>query len=729
MRKRADFRTGMCGAVASMGIWATLTAAAANAQAAEADDTPPAIQSSATTLPALEVQATREAAVGLVARRSAAGTKTDTPIEEIPQTLNVITAEQIDATGSTTVNEALRYLPGVSGYSMDGRSDWFAAIRGFRPSVFVDGLQVPNTTNLSTWAVDPYMIDSIAVLRGPASILYGQGDPGATADVVTKQADGERVREAQFQLGNSARKQLAFDIGDKLDPSGVWSYRIVATARDANAATGPNADRRVALAPSIRWRPDARTSLTIAGSYLQDWSDVSSNLLPASGTVLPNPNGRISPDLYTGDSATSFFRRRQWSIGYRFEHELDNVWTLRQNARYMRLSMDSSAMMGGGLDPFDPSGATMMRLAGRFQPSYSRLDVDNQAQARFVTGPLEHTVLTGFEYNRQTSVNSMAMGPGPGLNLFDGSVVALPPALQAMPPTAVSTTTTADMFGLYAQDQIKWRRWVLTVGGREDWSFSTQDDHRSGARVQQNEHAFTGRAGVSYLGDFGLSPYVSYSTSFNPVIGVNLAGGGIPVPTKGRQIEAGLRWRVPGRNLMLSAALYQIDQTHVAVPSPDDPTSNFYIQTGKIRSRGFEFSAVGNVTRELSVVAAYAYQDVKNTSATGDAQDKWPVDLPHPRQMASLWGDWTWRTGPLAGLGFGAGIRYQSGVAGAADNSLYVPSYTLYDAAVHYDAGSWRFSANAHNLFDRRAVSGCQSATACAYGGGRSVIASATYYW
>jgi iron complex outermembrane recepter protein len=681
-------------------------------------------------LPALQIEAKREKSVGLVGRRSNSGTKTDTPIDEIPQTLNVVTAEQIEATGATTVNEALRYIPGVSEYSMDSRSDWFMSIRGFRPSVFVDGLQVPGTVNLSTWGVDPYMIDGITVLRGPASILYGQGDPGATIDVQTKMANGERVREAQLQLGNYARKQFSLDVGDRIDKDGVWSYRFVATARDANATTGPHADRHVAIAPSIRWRPSARTSLTVTASYLQDWGDLTSSMLPARGTVLPNPNGTISDSLYTGDPATSFFRKKQWSIGYHFEHELNSALTFRQNTRYMRMSMDSMTVMGGGLDPRDPSEAVMARLGGRFQPGYTRFDVDNQLQARFATGPVDHTVLVGAEYNRQTSVNSMTMGIAPGLNLFSGEGVPLPPALLTAPPFAkVDATTAADMFGVYAQDQIKWRRWTVTLGGRQDWSFSTLDDHDSGMRLRQVDHAFSGRAGVTYQGDYGLSPFISYSTSFNPSVGVNLAGGGLPVPTRGRQIEAGLRWRVPGKNLLLSASVYQIDQTHVAVPAPEDVTSTFFVQTGKVRSRGVEFSAIGNITRELSVIAAYAYQDVKNISATGAAQDKWPVDLPHPRQMASLWGDWTWRTGPLAGLGIGAGLRYQSGLAGAADNSLYVPSYTLYDAAIHFDMRNWRVSVNAQNIFNRRFVSGCQSDAACAYGAGRTITANATYNW
>lgn len=279
------------------------------------------------TLPAITVNAASEGdgTVGLVAKRSRTGTKTDTPINEIPQTINVVTAQQIEMTGATDVNAALRYVPGFSTYGSDNRSDWYAALRGFTPTAYVNGLQVPNTINLASWRVDPYMIDSINVLRGPTSVLYGAGDPGAIVDVQTKLADGERVREAGVQIGNYARKQFMIDVGDKLDADGKYAYRFVGVARDGNALTGPNNDQRVALAPSFRWRPNADTSLTLSATYLQDWGDISSNFLPAVGTVLPNPNGQINKDVYEGDPNFNYYRKKQWSVGYQFEQNLTSA--------------------------------------------------------------------------------------------------------------------------------------------------------------------------------------------------------------------------------------------------------------------------------------------------------------------------------------------------------------------------------------------------------------------
>ncbi|KVZ18825.1 TonB-dependent siderophore receptor [Burkholderia stagnalis] len=685
------------------------------------------------TLPAISVSAASEGdgTVGLVARRSTTGTKTDTPINEIPQTINVVTAQQIEMTGATDVNQALRYIPGFSSYGSDNRSDWYAALRGFTPTAYVNGLQVPNTINLASWRVDPYMIDSITVLRGPTSVLYGAGDPGAIVDVQTKLANGERVREAGVELGNYARKQFMIDVGDKLDADGKYAYRFVGVARDGNAVTGPNNDQRVALAPSFRWRPNADTSLTVAATYLQDWGDISSNFLPASGTVLPNPNGQLEHDVYSGDPNFNHYRKKQWSLGYQFEHNLNSMWTFRQNVRYMRLSLDNGSVWGAGF--VDGSTTDISRWAGLFQMNYSRFDIDNNVQARFGTGPLEHTLLLGFQYNRQTSTDSEWIAAAPTLNIYNPVYTPVTSAVFADPSATgrTDTYTTMNTFGVYAQDQIRWNRWTLTLGGREDWVNMRQDDRAGGTQSKADVTAFTGRVGLTYQGDYGLSPYVSYATSFNPLIGVKMFGGGLPLPTRGKQVELGLRWQPPGKNLMLNAAIYQINQTNVLTPTPTslDPQNTTSVQTGEVRSRGIELSATGKVTPNLSIIASYVYQDVKNVKANDASLDKWPVDIPRPRQMASLWADWTWHTGPLAGFGLGGGVRYQSASAGAQDNSLSVASYTLYDAAIHYDTRNWRFAVNATNLFNRHYISGCQSSSVCLFGNERTVVATAKYNW
>ncbi|WP_175696268.1 TonB-dependent siderophore receptor [Burkholderia ambifaria] len=717
-------------AIAAGGTLCAAAAGGAHAQASNAAVTPPA--DAAALLPKIDVTGEAgRASLGLVGLRTATATRTDTPIAEIPQTTNVVTAQQIEMTGATDLNQALRYVPGFATFGSDTRTDWYAALRGFTPTLYVDGVAAPNTAVIANWRVDPYTIDSIAVLRGPTSVLYGAGEPGAIVDAHTKLADGERVREAGVQIGNYARKQTMLDIGDKLDPDGRYAYRFVGVARDGNAVTGPNADRRVAVAPSFRWRPTADTSLTVSASFLQDHGDISSNFLPASGTVLPNRNGRLSQDIYMGDPTFNDYRKKQWSLGYALEHRVNPIWTLQQDVRWSRLSLDDATVFGNGFLP--GSTTNMMRFAGLFQLNYSRLDIDNRAQARFATGPLEHTLLLGLQFDRQTTTNSVWLALAPSLNLYHPVYRPVTAAIFSGRTSLghVDQYTAMNSLGAYAQDQIRWNRWTLTLGGREDRVNARFDDRAARIGTQQDVSAFSGRVGLTYQGDAGWSPYVSYSTSFDPVIGVRMYGGGLPKPTRGKQTEAGLRWQPAGRNLMLTAAVYRIDQTNVVTPTPTnlDPTGTSSVQTGKVRSRGIELSAVGNVTRELSIVASYVYQDVKNVQANDASLNNWPVSVPLPRQMASLWTDWTWHTGALSGLGVGAGVRYQSASAGAPDNSLTVPSATLYDLAMHYEVRHWRFALNVANVFDRRYVGGCQSYAVCVFGNERTVLASAKYNW
>ena len=430
---------------------------------------------------------------------------------------------------------------------------------------------MPKTLNLASWRVEPYTIDSITVLRGPTSVLYGQGDPGAIVDVQSKLANGDRIREIEVQVGNYARKQLAFDIGDTANSDGTLSYRLIGVGRDGNSQTGPNKDGRIAFTPSLRWQPSAATSLTLSATYLDDRSDIASNFLPAQGMVLHNPNGRISRDVYTGEPDFNYYRKKQWSLGYAFEHKPDSTWTLRQNVRLMHSQLNNRSVWGGGLDASDRTMASISRYAGIFQFNYSRFDIDNQAEAKFRTGGLQHTLLAGLEYNRQSTTDSEMLAQAPSLNLYN-------------PPTAESTIrcsmvpTRSPHRHLHHHEHGRpvpagpdLERWVLTLGGRKDWARTRQTDREADTRSSQLDQAFSGRVGLTYLGDYGLSPYISYSTSFNPVGNTRLASGDWAAPTKGKQIEAGLRWQPDGENLTLNAAVYQIKQTNVLTPNLDDP--------------------------------------------------------------------------------------------------------------------------------------------------------------
>ncbi len=687
-------------------------------------------------LPTVTVSASaqREAAngpvIGYIATRSATGSKTDVPLAEVPQSISVVTRDRFEAQGAQSVNEALRYTASVSSYGAGTRSDWYTAVRGFVPNTYLNGLQLPTTINLASWRVDPWQLERVELLRGPASVLYGQGDPGGTINMVSKLPTLEPIRELELQYGTQARKQIAGDFGGKLDEDGKFSYRLTALARDGNLPLGPFKDQRLMVAPSLTWRPDADTTLTLMASYLRDKTNASDSFLPAQGTILPNPNGRLSPRLFTGSPDFDSFEKTQYSLGYQFEHRFNDTWTVRQNLRYDYLRLDDNMTYGVGLDPSDPTLRTMLRYAGIAQPRYGHFEVDTQAQAVFDTGALRHTLLLGVDYLRQRTVDTENYALTSSLDLYnpvyaptDRSIFNGPNAYPQ------DTRQVQSQVGLYLQDQIKFaERWVLTLGGRNDWLDTRTDDRLASTSAARRDSAFTGRVGLVYLAPAGLSPYISYSTSFSPTMGTDRNGQAFK-PTQGRQVEAGVKFMRPDGKTSITAALFQIHQRNVLTPDLNDPTGRFNTQTGEVRSQGFELEAIAEVMPGLNVIASYTYQDVRNTQANDSTLNKWPTAIPTPREMASLWADYRLRGGTFAGLGFGAGVRYVSPTAGSPDNSLHVPGYALLDAAITYRIPHWRFALNATNLGNREFVAGCYDATRCIYGNGRTVIASARYAW
>ncbi|AXK40156.1 TonB-dependent siderophore receptor [Crenobacter cavernae] len=682
---------------------------------------------------------------GYVVQRSAAGMKTDTPLIETPQSVSVITRDRIEDYGARSVNEALSYSAGVSTYGASSRSDWYTYVRGFSPNVYLDGLKLPVTKNAASWIVEPYLLERIELLRGPASVLYGQGDPGGTVNLVSKKPALKPVREIELGVGNHGHQRLGLDLGGAIDENGEWSYRLVGFGRSEDLPTGPHASDRVLLAPSLTWRPSAATRLTLQAGFLKDDTDSSDNFLPAQGTVLPNPNGKISRDLYTGDPGFSRYKKEQQWLGYQFEHRFDDALAFRQNLLLSKLDVDNNSVYGWGLSPLDPSRRTLFRLADIFNTSAERVSLDNQLEARFATGSVRHTLLAGLDYQQQ-KLDEVSRNIPRMMGLF------APLALDLFRP--VYQPITADRFGpqtnksekqeqlgLYLQDQLSFGpRWTAVLGLRHDRADTHTDTTGASLnKAERDDSATTGRIGLVYQAGNGFAPYVGYSTSFLPYFQSNPDGSTFE-PSRGKQYEAGVKYQPEGGRTSLTTAIWDLVQSNVLTGDPDAlrAAAGYQVQTGKVRSRGFEVEAAAEVTRQIKLIASYTYQDVGNIEANGPAKDQRPTDVPTPRNIASLWGSYRFGQGVLNGLGFGLGARYVGSTQGAridlatlrpADYKLDVPSYTLFDAAVYYETGPWRFAVNAQNLADEEYVSGCQSDRVCFYGKGRSVVATARYRW
>lgn len=673
-------------------------------------------------LPEVKVQAPAERERGYVAPRSAAGTKTDTPLIETPQSISVITRERMDDQKVQTVDDALRYAAGVTPqyFGFDHRID-AVKIRGFdlrtNGGYFLDGLRLP-AINFSVWHTEPYGLERIEVLRGPASVLYGQSRPGGLVSEVSKRPQAAPLREVQLLGGSFSRRQVAADLGGALDADGKWSYRLTALGRDSGTQIDFVKDERVFVAPALTWRPSADTTLTLLASVQEDRLGSSFVFLPAQGTLLSNPNGRIPRSRFTGEPGFEKINGAQQAAGYALEHRLNDVWTLRQKLRYGRMDTDWNTVFPSGLQA---DLRTLNRASFTVDGKLDAFTIDNQAQARFATGGLAHTLLFGVDYLRHKSDDRLGFGAAPSLDAFN-PVYGQP---VARPPLFLDAQQTQSQAGLYVQDQIKLDKWVLSLGARQDQAKSRTDNRLTGRATDQADDAFTYRAGLVYLSELGVAPYASYSESFEPTAGTTFAGNPFK-PTRGKQYEAGVKYQAQGSGSFVTLSAFDLTQRNALTR---DPANLFFsVQAGEARSRGIELEGVADLSRSLKLFASYTYTDTEITrSNDADLGKRFPAV---PRHMASLWADYTVRGAALAGLGLGAGLRYVGSSAADPGNTLLNPSYALLDAAVRYDLDRhWRLAVNAANVSDKQYVLCTSTVNTCNYGQARTVLATARYQW
>jgi len=672
--------------------------------------------------------------VGYTAKDSVTATKTDTPILETPQSISVIPKDQIQDQGAQTLNQALRYTPGITldTYSVNSAFDWFK-LRGFEAPRYLDGLRLPVDagTQFAIPRIEPYGLERIEVLKGPSSGLYGQTDPGGLLNMISKRPQATAHAEMEGVFGSFERFQGMFDIGGPSDKDGKFLWRMVGLGRDANSQLDYQTDNKLFFAPSFTWRPTNDTTFTILAQTQKIDNVGYQQYVPGIGSLLFNPNGRIPYSRYIGEPRVDGYQLNQASIGYAFEHRFNEVFQFRSNSRYMEVSNDLTGVRTEGLLP---DLRTSLRSVNYVASSVRSFSTDNSLQADFVTGPLKHKVLFGVDYTNMSSHSDYRFAMVDPIDVFNpvyGSPVPSPASITPFILADASLRQT----GVYLQDQIKLDRWMLTLTGRHDWSKAVNDSKGfyppPGVTVA-DDRAFTGRVGLSYLFDTGLAPYINYSTSFVPVVGADAAGNAFK-PTTGEGKELGIKYQAPGTNLLFTAAIFETVQQNVLTPDPVNICCN--IQTGEARVRGAEIEIRGNLTRELEIIGGYSHLDPRVTKATDASVGRY---LPNVAlDQASLWGVYTWYNGPLAGFGAGAGVRYvgESYTYAFDGTVIKITPYTLFDAMVKYDFGylrpDWRgikAQINVTNLTDKYYVASCvTSLTYCGLGASRSVLLSLKY--
>lgn len=670
---------------------------------------------------------------GYTATRTAAGSKTDTALVEAPRSISVATRQQMDDRSVHSLDDAVRYMPGItaSSYGSDTRADWLR-VRGFEPTQFLDGLPLPKGVYANP-KQETWNLDRLALLRGPASSVYGQTPPGGLLDMVSRRPSAEASNEIQLQYGSDNHRQINFASTGKIDDAGQFFYGLSGVVRDSGTQVDHVDNKRYNIAPSLTWNIDDDTKFTLLSQFTRDDTGITSQFLPVQGTKIKSPLGDISHHKNLGDPDWEYYDRTYYALGYAFEHRLNDVWQFKQNLRYTKSDLSFQSLTPGSY-PFaqvDDQG-NVNRTSTSVDEDISQFAVDNNFQADFATGDIRHTLLLGLDHQRSNTNYTSIFGDGLPTNVITpiyGQPIGRPARSTAFYDYDQKTYQT----GLYVQDQMALDQWRLTLGGREDWVHtSTKFINKGDATNTQRDKAFSGNAALSYVFDNGFVPYLSYAESFQPTTGADATSTGSLKPTEGKQWELGIKYQPPGSKTLLTAAVYDLTQKNVSVNTFVNNVS-ITSQTGEVKVKGLELEAVSDVTDNLKVIAAYtlAKSEVQNGVDKGNRLQLMP------NQQASLWTDYTWHAGVLDGFGIGGGVRYTGNTYGDKANTWLgkADAYTVFDASVHYDLGRLdnslkgaSLAVNATNLFDKDYISTCDSFY-CYYGDTRSVVASATYKW
>ncbi|WP_448725412.1 TonB-dependent siderophore receptor [Pseudomonas farris] len=671
---------------------------------------------------------------GYVATRTAAGTKTDTALVEAPRSISVATRQQMEDRGVQNLDDAVRYMPGIvaSSYGSDTRADWLL-VRGFEPTQFLDGLPLPKGVYANP-KQETWNLDRLALLRGPASSVYGQTPPGGLLDMVSRRPSAESSNEIQVQYGSDNHRQINFASTGKIDDEGRFLYGLSGVLRDSGTQVDHIDNKRYNIAPSLTWNIDEDTKFTLLTQFTRDDTGITSQFLPVQGTKIRSPLGDISHHKNLGDPDWEYYDRTYYALGYAFEHRLNDVWQFKQNLRYTKTDLSFQALTPGAY-PFTQVDAegNVGRSSTSVDEDISQFAVDNNFQGDFATGDIRHTLLIGLDHQRTNTNYTSIFGDGLTTNVNNpiyGQPIGRPSRSTAFYDYDQKTYQT----GLYVQDQMALDQWRLTLGGREDWIHTgTKFFNKGDATNTERDKKFSGNAAISYVFDSGFVPYLSYAESFQPTSKATASPTESFKPTEGKQWELGIKYQPPGSNTLLTAAVYNLTQKNVSVTTTNSDNVSITSQTGEVKVKGLELEAVSDVTDNLKVIAAYTL--AKSEVQKGDFKGN-RLQL-MPNQQASLWADYTWHNGVLDGFGIGAGARYTGNTYGDQGNTWLgkADAYTVFDAAVHYDLGRLdnslkgaSLALNATNLFDKDYISTCDSFY-CYYGDQRSVVASATYKW
>ncbi len=661
---------------------------------ASANDEPPA---EPLALEEMQVTASAERADGPVqgyrATRSASATRTDTAIHETPQSISVVPAQVVEDIGATRLEDALDYAGGVErGNNFGGQGLTEFLVRGFSTQEFYrNGFAVnrgyPNMPDAST-------LERIEVLRGPASMLYGRGDPGGTFNIVSKQPQAERRTVLGSQVNTDGLRRGTLDTTGALDESAAFTYRLNLVAEGSDSFRDHVESERYNIAPVLRWQLSDDTALILEGDYLHNRHPLDRGL-----TRYPNQAGDLSRDRFLGEESAGKLTNQNATTQLRLEHQLDSQWMLRGGIQYLDGSLDGGAVENNGLAA---DGRTVGRNYSERWLNWNDLAVQANLEGHFDAAGVAHTLLLGvefddFNYDSQIDRSGGATGDFP-IDLYD--------PVYGQPLPALTRTTTYDdenlkSYAFFLQDQIALtERLTAQVGARlERFEQRYENKLTPAGSWDQAHNAVSPRFGLIYDLTEELAVYANTSRSFKPNRGADRSSQAFD-PEKGIAHEVGIKYERPEHDLSVTAALFHITKENVLTSDPLD--SNYQVAAGEARSRGFDISVAGNITPQWRVIGGYAYVDAEVTESSSASMPTGTRLANVPRHSFNLLDTYEFAEGPLTGLGVGMGVKYVGDRKGGATSTAFdMDAYTTVDLLAYYPLTERvRLNLNLNNLFD-----------------------------
>ena len=679
---------------------------------------------------------------GYLATKSSTGSKMDIDITEIPQSVSVITKDMMKAKNASTLQQALSYSAAISqpyGENGDTRFNW-AKLRGgdaIYSSTFLDGLHLAYD-GFAIVKSPLYSLEKVEMLKGPSSVLYGASGPGGLLNLQSKRANDSQKKEITLSYGSNNKKSIETDISHTLSKD--VSLRLIAQYKKADYTMDVINDKSYFINPSLKYHIGDNTTLDILTSFSKDKmvgagiGSGTEQVLTIGDSIKKNSaylsaaiggartplqirnaadtlnNLNLPSTLYFGNQS-DHLERTYSSISTLLKHTINDSLEFNSNFRVSKLDgeyqysgfKNTQAIFGAYIASLDYSKITLEQE--KVKMSLDAIALDNNLQYNWNTKNIENTSIFGLDIKYQESEEKKydalaysfdSVNPNYSYNIGNH--------------TSVSNQAKEDLtqIGFYVQNQAKInKKFIISTALRYDTVKKEVDDllDNTNDSVQKDNNT-SGRLGFAYIFDNGITPYVSYSTSFVTNPGKNKSGKS-HIPSIGKQFEIGAKYKVDKINALFTISAYKLEETNILTADPSD--TNFSVQESSSDIKGYEFDATFKPIENMNIIASFAKISAKEkntTDAVNEGRDLAGVS----DSNISLWSDYTFKNTKIGDLKLGAGIKYigsnvkyveDAFAQNSPEEGIDINSYTLVDTLITTKYKNIDFSFNISNLFDK----------------------------